>query len=190
MEWPKPLHIEANRLVAEEVIGKLSRVYRSMLPPYYDVEDIQQECWVYVLEAVKIYKAERASLKTFLYLYVVDRLNMLRRATVDRKVKCAKCFGGDINCKSCRKQRERNETKKKLASPAPLDGVSPSSLMTDDTIVLDEVVLNEFEELVNCKLPPAVRGDFLRMKDGAKVAQNKREKVREFLKGFINGETD
>jgi DNA-directed RNA polymerase specialized sigma24 family protein len=187
-KWPAPLHLEENQLIAEDIIRKLSKVYTGILPSIYEREDIAQECWMFALQGAPLYDHTRSSFKTFLYLYLVDNLNMLRRSTFDRKISCKRCNGVSDTCKSCRKQRERNADKRRLATAEQLNMIDHSeAFVTHEDMVLDEVVLREFEELLNCRLPPSVRGDFLRLQDGAKLDAGRRKRVRYFLKRIING---
>ena len=179
--------------VIDDVIGKLCRYFTFGI---YGPDDIKQECWVYILELVRdeLYVPDRASLRTFLYVFLRNRLKDLRRAQYERITVCTKCKQKpNRDCKKCQKAYYRNLSKKYLAQPISFCGLIHGKMVTGPDTVFDEVSFDELVEYLDKSIPIFLRADYLRMLDGVSIGQSRKKLLRqvitEAMKKF-NGEEE
>jgi len=151
---------------------------------YYDVEDIEQECFLLAQEAVQKYDAARGSFENFLYTHLHNRLNnFLRKKYYRKDFECKICGGKDPNCESCERRRLRFLTKKHLVEPIDIDHVNmeKESSMYYEFNPLEDMELTEIFTLINMHLEIELRADYLRMLEGISISKPRRNLIEQRL---------
>lgn len=169
---------------------------------YYELEDIQQEARMEAIKALPKYdpmdkdgKPTRP-LANFLFAHVKNRILNLRRNKYKRTdPPCNLCHNNrqaeHTDGKICRKYivwKKRNSTKANLTRPLTLDGISEEgepSIAVDDKVP-NSANINELRELINEKLDPAIRLDYLRILAKEKIPKTRREQVEAAIREIIN----
>lgn len=145
---------------------------------YYDVEDIEQECFLLSQEAVDKYDASLGSFETFLYTHLTYRLqNFLRRKYYRKDFDCKVCGGKDPNCESCERRRNRFLIKKHLMEPIDLDHVNCNNEQNTSYSFdpFQKVELDELFLIINKFLEIELRIDYLKMLEGITIPKVRRD---------------
>lgn len=162
----------------------------------YEVDDIKQECFVLALEllAKEKYDGERP-LANFLYVHFSNRLKNLKRNKYERlEPPCNKCplsayikkedkctaFEEKQFCDHYYKWLRRNEQKKHLMHGENVEyDVTKCHRRIGEGE--DEIRQKELEEYINVALPVEYRMDYIKLKAGQKLTQQKREAIEDIL---------
>ena len=133
-------------------------------------------------------------LDKFLYTHVINRLKNLRRNKFKRTDSpCKNCpfWPGKSDPEGCNayadKQecdkfvsfQRRNDSKVNIVQPIHIESVNMNS--ESNMFYVDSSFRTEMIDIINEELDPKLRGDFLRMLDGATVNKVKKEKVKEAI---------
>lgn len=145
---------------------------------YYDVEDIEQECFILALEAINKYDPKLGSLENFLYTCLHNGLkNFLRKNYYRKTFVCNYCNGEDPHCEYCHRRKWRFEIKKNLMEPIDIDGVNCNgeSNISENQNLQEKMELDEVFTIINKHLEIPLRIDYLKMLEGLHVPKVKRE---------------
>lgn len=192
-------------MTEEEVLLNIEKVVKEFSDSYtfgyYELEDIQQEARVEALKALPKYDPLDANgkptrpLANFLYAHVKNRLLNLRRNKYKRTdPPCNLCHNNrqaeHIDGKVCKKYiiwKKRNSMKANLTRPLTLDGISEDG---EPSIAVDGKVpnmanINDLRQMINDKLDPALRIDYLRILAKEKIPKSRQEAVEQAIKEII-----
>lgn len=184
-----------------EDIEKVVREFSSSFAfGYFDTEDIQQQARLEAIMALPKYQAfdkngNSRPLTNFLYTVVNSRILNLRRNKYKRNdPPCQLCHNGrqseHFDGKNCKKYliwKKTNFTKANLTRPLTLDGISEereSNIATSE-VVLDNANLNNMKEMIDQKLDPSLRADYLRMLAKEKIPKVRRKRVEDAVRLII-----
>jgi DNA-directed RNA polymerase specialized sigma24 family protein len=147
---------------------------------YYDVEDIEQEAFILAMTAIPYYDPSLASLETFLYIHLNNKLKTFKRDNYIRHdFECKYCGRLDENCEYCQKREWRLAAKKHLMEPIDIDHVNGDTernmYINADFILESE--LSELMSIINSKLDIALREDYLKMLEGISISKIKRLQI-------------
>jgi len=178
----------------EEVVNILAPNFRFA---YYDTDDLKQEGRMFALEGLHKYDKTKASLKTFLIIYLRSQfLNLRRKKYYRYEPPCTCCpffdkkKEGDLSCNAftlrieCPKWNSwgaRNDAKKSLAGTP--DSTSEVEKVRD-AFPLD-VENKEIFNIIDKHLPLEMRGDFRRLVEGARLPKYRRTKLVEVLQEIV-----
>lgn len=164
---------------------------------YFEKEDMEQEGWLFAIDALERYSSEKGELENFLRVHVRNHFMNLKRNKFSRyEPPCITCPFYDPECKKstnkcseflnkddCDKWsawKKRNAAKSGLIRPLDIDSVSEEDLSNEE--FLSHINLSSILKKINDTLPVDLRSDFLKMMDGISVPKPKKERVRQFLK--------
>lgn len=149
---------------------------------YYEADDIRQEATIIGMEAVSRFDPSKASLDTFLYHHISNRLkNFIRDHYVRSNYICKFCGEAyNDSCKYCIRRKKHETRKRDLMHAEP----SEDSYYVDDT--LEELIRDEVAEKINRELPVEFRCDYLKWRDGIYLPKGKREKLEQVLYEIIH----
>lgn len=169
---------------------------------YYELEDIQQEARMEAINALPKYNPldkdgnPTRPLTNFLFIHVRNRILNLRRKKYKRTdPPCNICHNNRQNehedGKICRKYivwKKRNSMKANLTRPLTLDGISEEG---EPSIAVDDKVpnmanINELREMINEKLDPSLRSDYLRILAKEKIPKARRTAVEAAIKEIVS----
>jgi len=176
-----------------EELNIIRKVSKSLAPSYtfgyYDVEDIEQECFIIALEALPKYNPNQGSLENFLYTHISNRLkNFLRKHYYRRTFNCSQCGGKDPNCEYCEKRRWKFAAKKHLMEPIDIEHVNcdkeANTYVTCN--ILENMELNEIFYIINVHLEVHLRADYLKMLDGVSIPKNRRKIIEDRIVEILN----
>lgn len=163
---------------------------------YFEKEDLEQEGWVFAIDALERYDGKRP-LANFLRVHIRNRFISLKRDKFHRyDPPCITCPFYDPECKKstnkcaefvnkddCDKWeawKKRNAAKSGLMKPIDINGVEQD--LEVEAEFLNSLNLAAIHKKINSKLPIELRGDFLRMLDGVYIPKQRKDKVRDYIK--------
>lgn len=157
----------------ENVVNRLNGT--KYLFSYNTIEDIRQEARIICLDAVQSgsFRGD-STLETFLTRVVFNGLNVLERQSRLRTESTCECG----SCKTCIRKNAKNN----VSSLASLDNVDEEHLVTYD----DDFDYMEILTLIDQKLPPELRPDYLRMRYGEKITDARKNNIFEVIKEIVN----
>ncbi len=172
-----------------EVVEEASEVISELAPHYtfgyYDVDDIRQECFIFVIEALEKYD-EAKPLKPFLRVHLTYRLlNLIRNKFRRSDSPCRLCHdakdgvSGHPDGQFCKKYllwKKRNADKSSLASPKDINEIDQGVTQYSENS-LDKISSQELFDLIDMKLSPQLRADYLKMRSGVKISKGNCHKV-------------
>lgn len=179
----------------QETIETIQRVIKKIAPKYtfgyYDVEDIEQECFIMALKGLDKYDPKLSALETFLHTYLNSQMkNFIRDNYLRRDVNCHICQGEDVNCPHCLPRRWKFAKKKHLMEPIDITTVDNEACINDD--VHEDLVNKEIFSIINQCLEIHLRTDYLKMLEGSYVPKQRRiiikERIREIIEEHGYGE--
>ena len=157
-----------------DVIMKISR---RLAPRYvfsgYDVEDIEQEAFLIGCAGLEKYDPTRP-LENFMYTHINNRLKTFKRDNYYRMD-----YGS-----SAQKIQDR---KKNLIEPVSIDSIY-SIYSCDHTT--NDVHITEMLDLIDRKLPPHLRGDYLKLQANAPLPKSRKANIIEAISRIVNGDYD
>jgi RNA polymerase sigma factor (sigma-70 family) len=151
---------------------------------YYSEDDIVQEAFLIAVEALPKYNPEIASLESFLYTHLNNRLQNFKRDNYFRSnYVCQYCNNEDEDCDSCKRRRESNTTKRHLMNPINIDCINsenePNAYFKFDFI--NDLEIREIKSAIDKNLSVSLRADYLRMLDGIRLPKPRRIRVEEAI---------
>lgn len=176
-----------------ETLKKIQTTIRKIAPNYtfgyYDVEDIEQECFLMVMEVLPKFDPSLSSLETFITTHLKNKLRtFIRDKYLRLDFKCKICNNKNPKCEYCERRRRKFLNKKHLMEPVDIDGVSTNE---PNLYVNTDLLLNlEIEETLNLidnQLELIYRNDYLKMRAGTYVPKVKREIIENRIKEILNG---
>lgn len=193
-------------MTGQEVIDIIEKVAnefgKSFAFGYYELDDIKQEIRMESLKVLPLYNPidkdgnKTRPLANFLYRNAMNKiLNLWRNKYQRRDSPCKLCHEGrqneHTNGKYCTKYlrwKKLNSTKAHLTRPLTLSGIdeeTESNIATKD-FTAENVNANEFKEIINKKLHPSLRTDYLRMLAKEKIPSTRRKLVEDAIKEIIS----
>lgn len=167
---------------AEEVITMLADRFTF---GHYDRDDIRQESWVFILDGLEKFDANRgASLKTFLVTHLRNRLISLKRDKWYRPEP-----SGDISEVRLKKWRDRNALKRNLAQPFAIEdmrGNHHEKTVPEDFV--ESIQHAEIFAIIDRRLPVEFRRDFMFFLDDCPLPKPRRDKLIEQIREILNAE--
>ena len=158
---------------------------------YYDSEDIEQECFIFALEAIINYDSNKGSFENFLYSHLSNRLkNLLRNNYYRHKFDCQYSKNKDPDCIYCQKRKEKFIVKKHLIEPIDIDNVNDcqEKNMSVTYNFLENLEIDEIFGIINKELEIELRPDYLKILEGHRIPLKKRriieEKIKEILRNY------
>jgi hypothetical protein len=185
-----------------DIIEKVANEFgKSFAFGYYELDDIKQEIRMESIKILPLYDPmdkdgnPTRPLANFLYRNAMNKvLNLWRNKCQRRDAPCKLCHEGreyeHPNGKHCHKYlkwRKLNSTKAHLTRPLTLCGIdeeSESNIATKD-FTAESVDANELREIINKKLNPSLRTDYLRMLAKEKIPSTRRKIVEEAIKEIL-----
>lgn len=163
---------------------------------YFEKEDMEQEGWVFAIDALERYSEDKGVLENYLRVHIRNRFITLRRDKLSRyeppcvncpfydpenKLSINKCseFLNKDDCDKWSAWKKRNAAKTGLIRPLDISSVSDDDLTNEE--FFNSINLSSILKKIDKQLPMELRSDFLKMLDGVPVPKQKKEKVREFL---------
>lgn len=163
---------------------------------YYEKEDMEQEGWIFAIEALESYSEDRGVLEHFLRVMIRNRFINLKRNKFSRyeppciscpfydpdlKYSTNKCseFLNKDDCDKWAAWKKRNAAKTGLIRPLDLDSVTEDDIASEE--FLSSINLSSILKKIDQNLPMELRSDFLKMLDGITIPKQKKEKVRQCL---------
>ena len=146
--------------IIEKVINKIAHKYTFR---DYDLEDIKQEAFIICHEALSRYDNDRP-LENFMSVHLSNRLKNFVRDNYYVK---------------------ENQHKKKIKSPQYIldDNIANDSYNLEDYIIQKEIL-----EKIDEKIPVSLREDYLKLCNGVSIQKNKKDKLLDFIRSFIDNE--
>lgn len=147
---------------------------------YYDLEDIEQECFILAMEAMSKYDKNQGTLENFLYTHLNFRMkNFLRKKYYRKNITCVHCNGQDLECESCQRRKWRHLVKKHLMEPIDINNINcnhePRTYVNYDP--LEQLQLDEIFSIINKHLDIQLRVDYLKMLEGLYIPKPRRDQI-------------
>lgn len=142
----------------------------------YDSSDIFQEAILIGLEKLDSYDPTKP-LENYLSVVIRNRLINLKR---DNHYKSEP---KDCTQEEYDEWARRNAHKKNLIEPLPMDSIKDEheKSMWCKIDFINDFSAKEIFQLIDDKLPIELRADFLRLKQGAKIPKNRKDKVEQHI---------
>jgi DNA-directed RNA polymerase specialized sigma24 family protein len=187
---------------------------------YYDEDDLRQEGFLFACEAVPRFNPNNAKgcgLTNFLRTHVRNRFLNLRRNKLHRHAPpCLNCpfkntrvveqnsdfthsrqecseFEDKTECPKWQGWETRNQAKRSLLESCDVSKVA-NVTSTNESDVCTQLSHRELLQYVSDKIPLALRADYCRLLEGAKLTKPRREAViaavREIAGELLNDETE
>lgn len=153
------------REVTEMIIKISKRLSPRYVFPGYELEDIEQQAFLLGMEALETYD-ENYKLHSYLFTFINNRLKTLKR---NEYFRVEEGTAKDIQ-----------QEKKRIKSP---EAFSEEFVFTED--VTAEIQYNDLVALIDRELPADFRTDFLRMTNGEKIPQTRKEKLEEVIREIL-----
>ena len=161
----------------EEALETIMRVACRLAPKYvfatYEVEDIQQEAFLIGVAGLEKYDQKRP-LENFMYTHINNRLKTFKRDNYYRLD-----YGS-----AAQKIQDR---KKSLLEPIDIDALY--NICTPDNIG-SQAQLNELLKLIDEKLPPSLRRDYLKLRQNAPLPKGRKAIIVSAVEKIIDGENN
>ena len=160
MKIPDNLNEEEILEIIDKIINKISHKYTFQ---GYDIDDIKQESFIICLDALDRYDSSRP-LENFLSVHLSNRLKNFVRDNYYVK---------------------ENQHKKKIKSPQYIldDNIANDSYNLEDHIIQKEIL-----EKIDEKIPFSLREDYLKLCNGVSIQKNRKDKLLDFIRSFIDNE--
>jgi len=183
----------------DKTISIIQRVCKKLAPKYtfgyYSIEDIEQEAFMFAMEALSRYDERQSTLQTFLYIHINNRLKTFKRDNYLRKdFVCKYCGRKDPNCEHCKRREWKYMVKKHLMEPIDIDNINSNEEKNAYTYpdLSENLEIQEMLNAINKKLPIALREDFLKDLDGIQISKQKKQIIEAHIitileeEGFIS----
>ena len=154
----------------EEILKIIEGIANKLAPKYvfpgYEVDDIRQEAFLLGIEGVNNYD-ENYKLPSFLFTHIGNRLKTFKR---DEYYRMEQGSAKEI------------QNKKRMIN-------SPNDY-SDDYFSMDppedKIHYKEKKEKIDRELPAENRSDFLRLLDGEKISQTRKDTLIDLIKEIVN----
>lgn len=181
----------ANRLAAKFKFG------------YHDIEDMKQTARIYALQAIDNYDPTKgASLDSFLWLHVRNRLYNFKRDNYERPKPCLNCplkaynpnlpsecekYTDKMECDLYESWFSRNSSKKNLMAPIEITCVrdEQENSMKDNTEVGDIIDRKHIIDTIDSNMPVNMRSDWVKLKNDIKIPKAKRQKLLDEIERIL-----
>lgn len=153
-----------------EIIQKVAKRYRNKYTfSYYTADDIEQECWIFSVEALSKYDG-RTPLENFLAVHFRNRLLSLKRDKFYRP--------GSLSA----------DLKKNVIMPVDLSVVNleHENCMVVEDDLYNKFTMQEFIDLIDKELDARYREDFLKMCSGVKIPKKRAEVIKDTIRQIFN----
>ena len=161
----------------EAAVETIMKIAKRLAPKYvfasYDVEDIQQEAFLIGIAGLEKYDPTRP-LENFMYTHISNRLKTFKRDNY---------FRLDYGTAAQKIQ----DQKRRLLEPIDIDALY-NVCTTDQTH--SDAQINEILALIDRKLPPHLRRDYLKLQSNASLPKGRKAIIIETVERIINGEYD
>lgn len=157
---------------------------------YYDKDDIFQEAFIIGMEGLKVFdETKGASLSTFLFMYINNRLKTFKRNNYIRNShKCnSKNCTGEETCPFCERRKTYIARKKNIMDPITL--VNDSNMLSKQDFIAD-IELEELKTIIDNNLPIIYRADYLRMLNNLYVPKNRKTQIEQVILDIIYDKTN
>lgn len=170
-------HTESGVLeVIDNVVNSLASQFTF---GYFDLDDIKQEGRVIAIKAlIKFNPNKGATLKTFLYTEVWNKLYNLRRNKFFRPQP------KDIDEKTLEVWLRRNTAKRSLMESSNIEECEYSS--HKQTNFIDDIQNEELLKIIDNYLPIEYRSDYLKLISNSKLPKHRRSKIVRLIKEIIS----
>jgi len=176
--------------IIDRIGGRLADIFKF---GYHERDDMKQEAAILALQGLADFDGIRP-LENFLWVHIKNRLHNFKRNNYARPDKpCDNCpFDAYIN-KQCTKYENlmdcepfsrwtlRNDTKKHLMSTKTYNETPNRSTLSLE----DGLLSRQIYQLVEDKLPVALREDWIRFSFKLKLSKTKREHLLEVIRGIL-----
>jgi len=192
------------------VVNQLAKQFRF---GYHDHEDMLQQGRIFALEFLNSGKYDsNRNLFNILYSHVRNRFINFKRDNYERlQSPCFTCpfydpkllkstnecsaFEDKNECGKWSGWFQRNSAKKNLSRPCNVSSIAGTGLSQEECfgnyithldIAIDK---NEVLSRLDRVIPPDLRGDYCRLKDGVNLPKNRRDKLTSFILNFLENES-
>jgi RNA polymerase sigma factor (sigma-70 family) len=166
--------------IFQKISKKISHKYKFA---HYTAEDLQQECFIFLLEAIEKYDEERP-LENFLYVHLSNRMYDFKRDNYTRIINCD-CRGV---CEKCEKKKITQNKRKNIASPIDIYTVKDEdeNRMKFYFDPLTELEVNEVKDRIERGIPLELREDYLKYLNGVKLTTQRKRKVEDKIREILD----
>ena len=158
-------------MTEDEVISTIMLIARKLAPKFvfasYEEDDIIQEAFIIGIDGLEKYDSSRP-LSNFMFTHISNRLKNFKRDNYYRL---------DIGT------GQTIQNKKKSILDA-VDIESLNSISLDDDIITD-IHTREVLELIDRKLPPQYRRDYLRLQTNAPISKSRKIEIQRVLQEIL-----
>lgn len=160
---------------------------------YQTAQDVEQQAYIEAIEGLKEYRAEKGNIKHFLRVHVRNRLqNDKRKRYARNDIPCKNCPLAAYVCEKCTAfvepetecqwlapWLERNETRKKIASPISIDEIDPlgESQMAEHRDPGEKIEMGEIWELIERDIPDNLKSLYNIWKTGYREGHKRKTKL-------------
>jgi DNA-directed RNA polymerase specialized sigma24 family protein len=183
----------------EQVLADMTHVVEGLARHfrfgYHDIEDMKQEGYIILLEALSEYDGSSA-LRTFLYTHLRNRyINMKRDQYSRNKPPCVSCpfwhgsscaeFDPRTDCDRYQRWVARNAAKRNLMESYDATDIRNEGEPCKQGDIGDQLADTELTQLIDKRIPLRLRADYRRMLEGIRLPKPRRIKVEEAVKKIL-----
>jgi DNA-directed RNA polymerase specialized sigma24 family protein len=189
----------------DEVMAAIEKSLNSLVSNfsfgYYDKDDMYQEGFIFAHEALPKYDPDNTqgcSLASFLRMAIRSRFLSLRRDKFHRNTPpCSTCvFKADDADKGCKEFDDkyecpkwsgwnaRNQAKRSLVESCDVEKITNNTPIDSDD-VCTSLSRAELVRHISSKIPLALRADYRRLLDGAKLNKGRTDKVLAAVRDIV-----
>lgn len=190
-----------------EVLDAINRAINSLASNfsfgYYDEDDMKQEGFIFACEALPRFDPNNergCGLENFLRIHIRNRFLNLRRDKLHRNSPpCLNCpFRNEHGCAEFEDKSEcpkwsgwnsRNQAKRSLVESCDATRVTYVT-QSEDNDVCSRLSRTELLQRVSEQIPLALRADYRRLIEGARLSKPRREAVVEAVRSIIGESID
>jgi len=195
-------------LSEDEVLAAINKALDSLVSHfrfgYYDEDDLRQEGFIFACEALPRFDPDnerKCSLENFLRIHVRNRFLNLRRDKLHRNSPpCLNCcfstnnqecaeFSDKHECPKWSGWYGRNQAKRSLVESCDASKVTHVTPI-EELDVCARLSRAELLQHVSESIPLALRADYCRFLDGARLSKPRREAVIEAVREIVGELTD
>jgi len=179
----------------DEVMAAITKSLNSLVSNfsfgYFDSDDMRQEGFIFAHEALPKFDPQNAKgcgLASFLRMVIRSRFLSMRRDKYHRNIPpCSSCVFMDKGCKEFADKHEcpkwsgwnaRNNAKRSLVESCDVNKITHSMPISGED-VCTSLSRAELLQYVSDKIPLALRADYCRLLEGAKLTKARSDKVIE-----------
>lgn len=153
---------------------------------YYDEEDIAQEARIYAIESYADYDGERAP-QPFIRICLTNDLHNLYRKKCRRSdvpcIECAEgrgCLPGGELCEPFKKWINTQNMRSSLMNTGDISEINEEESISMATagVAEENASSNELAELIDSKLSPSLRGDYLKLLSGIGISASRKVAIQ------------